>query len=134
MFLADHSGAPGYAVPLTALDRDLLELAVLHGVKGTERPIAVFFSFGFNRPGARAAVAELRTLGWPSAGMTEEWAGCDFWHVYAYERRGHLSDAGIAELRVEMEALAKRCGGTLDVWEVGSGGDLRYARPGEVSE
>jgi Regulator of ribonuclease activity B len=79
-------------------------------------------------------VAELRTLGWPSAGMTEEWPGCAFWRVYAHERRGLLSEAGIADLRREMEALAKRYGGAFDGWEVGSGGDLRYARPGEVSE
>ena len=134
MFAIDHGAAERQPGRLTAQDRDLLQLAVLHGVKDTERPMAVFLSFILNRPGARAAVAELRTLGWPSAGMTEEWTGSEFWHVYAHERRGLLSEAGIADLRCEMEGVAKRHGGAFEGWEVGGGGDLRYARPGEISE
>jgi len=66
MFSTDQSGAAGHPGRLTAQDGDLLELAVLHGVRDIERPIAVVFSFVFNRSGARAALAELRTLGWPS--------------------------------------------------------------------
>jgi hypothetical protein len=120
-------------VRLTAEDRELLELAVLHGVKDTERPMAVFFSFIFNPSGARAAVKELRTLGWPSAGMTQESSDGEFWHVYAHERRGALSEAGIEELRREMEGVAERLGGTFDGWEVGRGAELRQAPPGDIS-
>jgi hypothetical protein len=121
-------------IRLTPDDRELLELAFLHGVKDTERPIAVFFSFIFNRPGAKAAVEELRALGWPTAGMDEELTGDDFWHVYAHRRRGVLSDAGIAELRREMEGVAERHGGTFDGWEVGGGAELRHAKPGDISD
>lgn len=121
-------------VRLTPEDRELLSLAVLHGVQDTERPLAVFFSFIFNRTGARAAVEELRRLGWPSVGMDEELTGDDFWHVYAHRRRGVLSEAGVGELRREMEAVAERHGGTFDTWEVGGGRGLRHAKPGEIPE
>jgi hypothetical protein len=128
VWVSPHDGE----VRLTVEDRELLELASLHGVKGAERPLAVFFSFTFNRSGARAAVEELRTLGWPEAGVVEELTGDDCWHVYAHRRRGVLSEEGITELRREMEAVAERHGGTFDTWEVGGGGELRYAQPGEI--
>jgi hypothetical protein len=121
-------------VRLTPEDRELLDLAVLHGVKDTERPLAVFFSFTFNRSGAEAAVEELLTRGWPSAGMDEEADGDECWFVYAHERRGALSEAGIAELRHEMEGVAERHAGTFDGWEVGGGTTLRRAKPGEIPE
>lgn len=119
---------------LTPEDRHLLRLAALHGVEGTERPIAVFFSFIFNRAGAIAAVDELRDLGWPEPGMDEELTGDDFWHVYAHGRRGRLSEAGILELRREMEGVADHYGGSFDGWEVGRGSELKYGKPGEISE
>ena len=121
-------------VRLTTDDRELLELAALHGVKDSERPLAVFFSFLFNRAGARAAVEELRARGWPEAGMDEELTDDDCWHVYAHFRRGLLSEAGILVLRREMETIANRHGGTFDAWEVGRGSELRHGAPGEISE
>jgi hypothetical protein len=121
-------------VRLTPEDRELLDLASLHGVKDTERPLAVFFSFIFNRTGARSAVEELRVLGWPDPGMDEELDGDDCWHVYAHRRRGFISETGIAELRREMEQVAERNGGTFDGWEVGGGSELRHGKPGEISE
>jgi hypothetical protein len=121
-------------VRLTPEDRELLSLAALHGVKDTERPLAVFFSFIFNRTAAKAAVEELRALGWPEPDMDEELTDDDFWHVYAHGRRGLLSEAGITELRREMEGVAERHGGTFDSWEVGRGGELRRGKPGEISE
>jgi len=119
---------------LTPEDRELLRLASLHGVRDTERPLAVFFSFIFNHAGAIAAVEELRVLGWPSPGMDEELTGDDFWHVYAHGRRGFLSEAGIAELRREMEGVAVRHSGMFDGWEVGRGGELGHGKPGEISD
>lgn len=121
-------------VRLTPTDRELLDLAALHGVKNTERPMAVFFSFIFNRAGGKAAVDELRALGWPEPGMTDEGTGGDLFHVYAHGWRGVLSEAGITELRRQMEAIAERHGGTFDGWEVGGGGDLRHAKPGEIPD
>ena len=66
--------------------------------------------------------------------MDEELEGDDFRHVYAHRRRGFLSEAGIAELRHEMEGVAERHGGPFDGWEVGRGGELRRGKPGEISE
>jgi len=121
-------------VRLTPEDRELLDFAVLHGVKDTERPLAVFFSFIFNRAGAQAAVEELQSRGWPSTDMEEEVDGGDLWHVAAHKRRGVLSEAGIAELRQEMERVADRHGGTFDTWEVGGGGALRWGAPADMPE
>jgi len=45
-----------------------------------------------------------------------------------------LSEAGIAELRREMEGVAERHGGTFDGWEVGRGEELRCGKPGEISD
>jgi hypothetical protein len=106
-------GAADGEVRVTPEDRELLSLAVRHGVENTERPLAVFFSFIFNRAGARGAIEELRALGWPRPGMDEELTGDDFWHVYAHGRRGILSEAGIADLRREMEGVAERHRGHL---------------------
>ena len=121
-------------VRLTPDDDELLSLAALHGVKDTERPLAVFLSFILNRAGAVSAVEELRALGWPGPGMDEELTGDDCWHVYAHGRRGYVSEAGIMELRREMEGVAERHGGTFDGWEVGRGSELRHGTPGEISE
>jgi hypothetical protein len=121
-------------VRLTTEDQELLDFAVLHGVKDTERPLAVFFSFIFNRAGAEAAIEDLQTRGWPDPGMDEEAEGDDCWHVYAHNRRGLLSEAGIAELRDEMEGVAERHGGTFDHWEVGGGNALRWGTPADMPE
>jgi hypothetical protein len=130
VWVPSHDGE----VRVTPEDRELLSLAAAHGVRDTERPLAVFFSFILNRAGAIAAVDELRALGWPEPGLVEELTGDDCWHVYAHGRRGHLSEAGISELRREMEAVAGRHGGTFDGWEVGRGSELKHGKPGEISE
>jgi hypothetical protein len=131
VWVPSHDGQ----VRLTPEDRELLDFATLHGVKDTERPLAVFFSFIFNRTGAEAAIEELRTRGWPNPRLDEEVNGDDCWHVYAHHgRRVLLSEAGIAELRQEMEGLADRHGGTFDHWEVGGGGALRWGTPAGMPE
>jgi hypothetical protein len=119
-------------VTLTPKDRKYLELAGMHGVLDTERPVAVFFSFIFNAPGARAACEELRSLGWPDVGYDEERTGDECWHVYAHRRRLVLNAPSILRLRAEMEDLAERHGGTFDQWDISGGQGLGWAEPGEL--
>ncbi len=121
----------GTSVSLTPYDREHLELARTHQALNTERPMAVSFSFLFNRAGARAACAELGSLGWPDVGNVEEMKGDDFWHVYARGRRLLLSAESIIRLRTEMEDLAERHGGTFDRWNVSGARGLR-SQPGEL--
>ena len=119
-------------VALTPKDRKTLLFARLHGVLHTERPLGVLFSFIGNQSGAFTAVNELRALGWPDAGADEELTGDDCWHVYAHRRRLILSETTIAALRVEMERLAERLGGTYDGWDVSGGGGLGWTMPGKL--
>jgi hypothetical protein len=117
---------------LTPHDREFLELAGQHGALGTERPIAVFFTFLFNLPGALATCEELRALGWPEVGADEELTGDECWHVYAHQRRLEVNAESILQLRAAMEALAERFGGTFDRWDVSGGGGLRHSEPGTL--
>ena len=128
---------PDAAPVLTATDRKLLEYAWMHGVLDTERPIAVFFSFFFNLPGALAVCEELRTLGWPKASVDEEVDGDDLWHVYTPGGRRYLvSDAAITRLRIEMEEVAERHQGRFDGWDVkgrGLAGPSRDSYPSSIA-
>jgi hypothetical protein len=119
-------------VHLTPKDREYLLLARAHEALGTERPLAVFFSFIFNKSGAQAACEELGSLGWPDVGYDEELEGDECWHVYAHRRRLILSAEAILLLRTEMEDLAERHGGRFDHWDVSGGSGLRWAKPGEL--
>jgi len=101
---------------LTPDDRDLLKLAGEHDALGTERPIGVFFSFIFNLPGARAASDDLRTLGWPSAGVTEEATGDKCWHVYAHRRRLVLSEESIIQLPSRWKISPSDTAARLTAW------------------
>jgi hypothetical protein len=117
---------------LTPHDREFLEIARQHGVLDTERPLAVFFTFLFNLPGALATCEELRALGWPEVGADEELTGDECWHVYAHQRRLEVNAESILQLRAAMEALAERFGGTFDRWDVSGGGGLRHSEPGTL--
>jgi hypothetical protein len=119
------------AAVLTPDDREKLELARKLGALNTERPLSVFFSFIFNLPGALAACEELRTLGWPDPDCDEEVTDDDLWHVFA-GRRLVINEESISSLRVEMEQLAERHGGTYDGWDVTGSRSLRHASPGEL--
>jgi hypothetical protein len=125
--------APEQELSLTPLDREYLALAEGHGAIDTERPVAVFFSFIFNRLGAQAATEELRSRSWPDVGMDEESEGDDCWHVYAHHRRLVLTEESIRRLRAEMEELAERHGGTFDRWDVSGGRGLRSGKAGELA-
>jgi hypothetical protein len=124
---------PEQELSLTPYDRESLALAEGHGAIDTERPVAVFFSFIFNRQGGQAATEELRSRGWPDFGMDEESEGDDCWHVYAHHRRLVLTEESIRRLRAEMDELAERHGGTFNRWDVSGGRGLRSGKPGELA-
>jgi hypothetical protein len=112
---------------LTPEDREKLEQARTLGALDTERPLAVLFSFPFDREGALSAMHELEQMGWPDPGLDEELDGDDLWHVWGHGRRMPLTVETVERLRAEMENLAERLGGTFDGWDVSGGHGLRRA-------
>ena len=121
----------GTSVSLTPYDREQLELARTHQALNTERPMAVSFSFLFNRAGARAACAELGSLGWPDVGNVEEMKGDDClaclrtWTEAPPER-------GIAHPTAYRDGRPRRATRRdVDRWNVSAARGLR-AQPGEL--
>ena len=122
--------ASGY---LTALDRDNLLLARAHEALGSERPIAVFFSFPFDREGALAVASELLGVGFTYAGVDEEAGDDGRCHAAAHGRRMLVTSESVATLRRDMERLAARHAGEYDGWDVSGGLGLR-AELGELAD
>ena len=82
-----------------------------------ERVVSHGFSFPFNRDGARYVGDELRRHRFLKVWVGEETSGDEYWHVWGL-RRQCLTPRVVVNTRRQMEALARRAGGTYDGWSI----------------